>query len=33
MQLVDLKPKDQDVINVFADIDRLINSFYPVSNS
>ena len=33
MQLVDLKPNDQDVINVFADIDRLINSLYPVATA
>lgn len=33
MQLVDLDPCDQDVINVFADIDRLISSLYPVATS
>jgi putative acetyltransferase len=33
MQLVDLDPSDQDVINVFADIDRLISSLYPVATS
>lgn len=33
MQLVDLKPDDQDVINVFSDIDRLINSLYPVATA
>ncbi|GAA61584.1 GCN5-like N-acetyltransferase [Pseudoalteromonas sp. BSi20652] len=33
MQLVDLKPNDQDVINVFSDIDRLINSLYPVATA
>ncbi|MGO2012262.1 MAG: GNAT family N-acetyltransferase [Pseudoalteromonas sp.] len=31
MQLVDLNSNDQDAINVFADIDRLINSLYPVA--
>lgn len=33
MQLVDLNPSDQDVINVFSDIDRLINSLYPVATA
>lgn len=33
MQLVDLDPTDQDVINVFADIDRLISTLYPVATS
>ncbi|MBE0359621.1 MULTISPECIES: GNAT family N-acetyltransferase [Pseudoalteromonas] len=33
MQLVDLNPNDQDVINVFSDIDRLINSLYPVATA
>ncbi|BDF94841.1 MULTISPECIES: GNAT family N-acetyltransferase [Pseudoalteromonas] len=33
MQLVDLTPNDQDVINVFSDIDRLINSLYPVATA
>lgn len=33
MQLVDLDPTDQDVINVFADIDRLISSLYPVATA
>ena len=33
MQLVELTPKDPDVVNVFADIDRLINSLYPVATA
>lgn len=33
MQLVELNPKDPDVVNVFADIDRLINSLYPVATA
>ncbi|KPH60168.1 acetyltransferase [Pseudoalteromonas porphyrae] len=33
MQLVDLKPNDQDVINVFADIDRLMNTLYPIATA
>ena len=33
MQLVDLTPDDPDVINVFSDIDRLINSLYPVATA
>jgi putative acetyltransferase len=33
MQLVDLNPNDPDVVNVFADIDRLINSLYPVASA
>ncbi|WP_394193953.1 GNAT family N-acetyltransferase [Pseudoalteromonas atlantica] len=33
MQLVDLNPNDQDVINVFTDIDRLICSLYPVATA
>ncbi|MBQ4798292.1 GNAT family N-acetyltransferase [Pseudoalteromonas sp. MMG006] len=33
MQLVELSPKDPDVVNVFTDIDRLINSLYPVATA
>lgn len=33
MKLVDLRPDDQDVIKVFSDIDRLINSLYPVATA
>ena len=33
MQLVELNPKDPDVVNVFSDIDRLINSLYPVATA
>ena len=33
MQLIDLTPDDPDVINVFSDIDRLINSLYPVATA
>ena len=33
MQLVDLNPNDPDVVNVFDDIDRLINSLYPVATA
>jgi len=33
MQLVDLKPNDLDVINVFTDIDRLMNTLYPVATA
>jgi putative acetyltransferase len=29
MQLIELTPNDPEVISVFADIDRLINSLYP----
>ncbi len=33
MQLVDLNPHDPEVVNVFSDIDRLINSLYPVATA
>lgn len=33
MQLIDLTPDDPDVITVFSDIDRLINSLYPVATA
>ncbi|MBQ4834538.1 GNAT family N-acetyltransferase [Pseudoalteromonas sp. MMG010] len=33
MQLVDLTPNDPHVIAVFDDIDRLINSLYPVATA
>jgi putative acetyltransferase len=33
MQLVDLYPNQQDVIDVFNDIDRLMNSLYPIASA
>ena len=33
MQLVDLNPHDPEVVHVFSDIDRLLNSLYPVATA
>jgi len=32
MQLVDLNPEDPFVIDVFSEIDRLMNSLYPIAS-
>lgn len=33
MQLIDLNPEDNYVIEVFSEIDRLMNSLYPVASA
>ncbi|MBE0370221.1 GNAT family N-acetyltransferase [Pseudoalteromonas sp. MMG013] len=33
MQLVDLNPEDSHVIELFSEIDRLMNSLYPVASA
>jgi putative acetyltransferase len=32
MQLVDLNPEDQNVIELFTEIDRLMNTLYPIAS-